>query len=740
VSVSLLAALPHVAQAATLGGRLVDPEGRGVTNAQVVVTSGLGTVAETRSDASGEFEFSQLPDGRYDVRVIAEGFQAAPQTVTLSGEGRRELTVQLALAAIRESIVVSAAQIETTRSTAPASVTVITSTDLRAQQVESVSDALRHVPGLTVTRGGGRGAITSLFPRGGASNYTLVLVDGIRANSFGGAYDFAHLSVANVDRVEIVRGPQSALYGAEAVGAVVQVITARGGAAHVDGLVEGGNQGTLRATAGASGSHRGWSWGFGAERAQSDGYTGTTAAGEAVSNDDYTRNVATGTLSYQRPQRLDVTIAGTLAKDERGFPGPWGSDPIGAFTGVDRISRGTNDVGRIGARVTHPWTASLRQRLEANYADLSSDFISPFGPSSSGTKRFDGRVQEDVIVSPVLSASGGVEFVDEQGDSTYVTGAAGTPIPIKRNDLGVFGEARLSGSARLSVTGGVRLEHLTRDGVEADPFAFQPRPAFAEQTVNSVNPKIAASYLLSPPGASATTRVRASAGTGIRPPDAFEIAFTDNPDLKPERSRSFEAGLEQQLAAGAVALDAVFFANRYDDLIVTVGTAIGGASRYRSDNISNARARGLELSGRVRLPHGLQANASYTWLSTEILSVDGLGGVAPPPFAVGDPLLRRPSHQGSVDLSYTMRRLTAFAALTSRGRILDAEPNYGTFGGLFFSPGYAVFDIGASAPVWRGIEVFGRLNNVADRSYEEVLGYPALGRNGLVGVRVAAGR
>ena len=194
------------------------------------------------------------------------------------------------------------------------------------------------------------------------------------------------------------------------------------------------------------------------------------------------------------------------------------------------------------------------------------------------------------------------------------------------------------------------------------------------------------------------------------------------------------------MASGAIALDAAFFANRYDDLIVTVGRAIGGASRYRSDNISNARARGLELTGRFRLPLGLQAGASYTWLSTEILSVDGLGGVAPPPFSVGDPLLRRPNHQGSLDVSYAARHASAFARVTSRGRVLDTEPNLGTFGGLFFSPGYTVLDLGAAVPVWHGVEVFGRLNNVTDRSYEEVLGFPALGRNGLVGVRVAAGR
>src|SRR5438094_5543036 len=132
--------------------------------------------------------------------------------------------------------------------------TAITAADLEARQIETVADALRLVPDLAVTRSGGRGAITSLFPRGGASNYTLVLVDGMRANAFGGGYDFAHLSVADVDRVEIVRGPESALFGSDAIGAVVHIVTRRGGPPRVEGLVEGGSQGTARTTVGAAGS------------------------------------------------------------------------------------------------------------------------------------------------------------------------------------------------------------------------------------------------------------------------------------------------------------------------------------------------------------------------------------------------------------------------------------------------------------------------------------------------------
>src|SRR5262249_31324350 len=124
----------------------------------------------------------------------------------------------------------------------------------------------------------------------------------------------------------------------------------------------------------------------------------------------------------------------------------------------------------------------------------------------------------------------------------------------------------------------------------------------------------------------------------------------------------------------------------------------------------------------------------------ETLSVDGLDRIAPAPFKVGDPLLRRPRHYGTVDATYTLNRVTAFAELTSRSQTLDVEPNLGSFGGLFFCPGYTVVNLGASVRVMPRVEVYGRVMNLADRSYEEILGFPALGRSGIIGIRVAASR
>ncbi len=460
-----------------------------------------------------------------------------------------------------------------------------------------------------------------------------------------------------------------------------------------------------------------------------------------VSNDDYHRTHGSGSIGWKGGPSADFALIANLDHNERGFPGPFGSNPIGVFGGVDRISRGINDTYQVGSRFNNSWSTSIGQRVEANYTDISSDFTSPFGQSVSGTKRFEGRIQEDFALPNRFGASAGVEFLNERASSTFITGGTAEPIPIARSMTGTFAELRYVDGERLFVTGGVRLEHIAQDAVEPSSDPFNPRPPFPAQTVNSVNPKVAASYLMKPSAdSSMSTRLHGSAGTGIRPPDGFEIAFTDNPALKPERSRSFDAGIEQRFAGGAFAAGATAFFNNYDDLIVTVGFSEQDASHYRSDNIANARARGLELSGHARITSALTLHGSYTFLSTDILSVDGLSEVAPSPFTVGDPLLRRPRHQGAFQASFAKKRFNAFGELTTRSQVLDVEPNFGSFGGLFYAPGYAVINAGISVHLAGPLEVYGRLQNLADKHYEEALGFPAARRTGMVGVRISASR
>jgi outer membrane cobalamin receptor len=731
--------------AASVSGAITDPTGARVAHVRVVLSTALAVVGTAEADARGEFHFDGLAPARYELHVVAEGFGSDSIDVVVTPGEHAVVNVALHVSAVTESVVVSAAQVEVPLTRAAGSVTVIPEADLRAEQVETVADALRSVPGLAVSRNGGRGSVTSVFPRGGESDYTLVMVDGIKANAFGGGYDFSTLSTSGVERVEVVRGPESALFGADAIGGVVSVVTRLGGAPRVEGSIEGGSFGTSLVTAGTFGSAGRWSWGASGERTSSTGYTGIApATGERVSNDDFTTSHGGATVGWHVPGGADVRLSAQYTYGDRGYPGPFGSNPIGAYTAVDRVSRGVTRTWQLGGRWTQPFQAgghTFRQTVTASSLDLTSDFTSTYGLSASASRRLTVRSQTDVDLSSTLAASAGVEFQGERATSTFITADNAVPVPIDRSIAGLFAEARYQPRTALTLTAGVRAERIQRDRLAASLDPYSPRPVFGVDVQTSVNPRVSAAFLFGSARSAAIgwTRVHASAGTGIRAPDAFEIAFTDNPGLKPERSRSIEAGVDQAMAREHLLLGATAFYNRYDDLIVAVGPALADASQYRTDNISNARSQGVELSGALRTGWGLSARLSYTFLDTAILAVDGLGS-APPPFEVGQPLLRRPRHAASLDVVYTRSALTAFARIGARSRTLDVEPSYGTYGGLFFNPGFTSVDAGASWRLAAGVELFGRIGNLFDRHYEETYGFPALGRNAMIGVRLAAGR
>jgi outer membrane cobalamin receptor len=740
---SLLLTGSNTAAAASLHGVVADPDERPVAGAQVRVIGPLG-VRSVRTDAEGRFELRDLAAATYRVVVDAPGFEAPTRQISVTEDGDVELRIRLVLGSVSESVVVSAAHVELPLSSAPASVTVVDGSEIRARQIDNLGDALRLVPGMSVSRNGGAGSLTSLFPRGGESDFTLVLVDGIRVNTFGGGLDLSRLALANVDQIEVVRGPQSALFGADAIGGVIQIVSRHGGAPRLEGSLEGGYRGTNRLSLSTAGTRNRWSWHGSADRHASDGDTGIApATGERVANDDWLRRHASAAAGWQPTQAATLRATGRFSEGERGAPGPYGSNPVGNFEGVDLIARGRSDDRQLGFTADHPWAGGLgtraRQRWAFTWADLDSDFLSAFGASALETRRLSLRSQSDFVLRASTSLSAGLEVQRERARSTFVTGEQFQEIPIERQVAGYFAELRHDVGRSMAVTGGLRLEHIHRSSIEADPNPFAPRPPFEEDAHLSLNPRVSWIWAVRQ-GAdgSAETRLHASAGTGIRSPDVFEIAFTDNPALKPERSRSVEVGLTQRLRPLDVTVQITGFHNRYDDLIVAVGTSLRDASRYRTDNVSNARSRGFELAADWRAGWGLQVRGAYTWLDTEILAVDGTAS-APPPFAAGDPLIRRPRHRGSVALQFSRGALTAFAEASSRGRTRDVEPSFGASAGLFDNPGYTVVDAGASVRLAEGIDVFGRGLNLLDRGYEETLGFPAPGRAGMIGVRVAVG-
>ncbi len=726
-----------VAHADVLRGRVLGPDGEPVPGARVAVTGAVAAPITVETDADGRFAVT-VPAGVVTVRAWAAGMDAPPRQVPADGT----VTLTLAVRAVSETLTVTASHVAAPLSAVPDSVTVITRDDLVARQTTTLGDALRLVPGFAIARNGGPGTVTSAFPRGGESDYTLVLVDGVRANAFGGGLDLSQVPIADAERIEVVRGPQSALHGSDAIGGVVHIITAQGGPLSATASGEAGGRGARTGRASVRAGAGPWYAGANAAYDGDDGYTGAAADGTPVTNDDGTVAQLSGTLGWRHAAGTDVAGTVQFVETERGSPGPYGANPAGNFGGVDREARGLTRRRSGAARLTQPLggpASRVRLRADADTADYDLEFRSAFG-SRGETGRTHGRVQLDAALAPAFAVSTGIDAAREHGASTYITNGSAA-IPVERSAVAGFAEARWQPHDRLAVSAGARAERITRAALAGDAAAFSPRPAFPADTLTSINPKVAASWTVVPAAGPRghATRLRAAAGTGIRPPDAFEIAFTNNPGLKPERSRSVEAGVTQTLAGGAVQADATWFQNTYDDLIISVGR-FNASSRYTTDNIANARARGAELALAWRPVAALSARGSYTFLDTDVLAVDGAAGEAPSPFRVGDRLLRRPRHQGSVDVTWSHRRLQAFATAALRGTTLDVEPNFGTFGGLFDNPGHAVVTTGAAFTLGPSLTLYGRVANVLGARYEDVFGYPALGRTAYVGFRVAARR
>jgi outer membrane cobalamin receptor len=727
------------AVADTLQGRVLDPSGRAVVSAQVLLLRGQTVVASAIATTDGRYGPVTVAPGRYDVVVVAPGLRLMPTVVDIEAGSAVTRDLLLTLAALQESVLVSATHVDTTASRSASSTSVITRQDLQQLQATSLTDALRVVPGFNTAPSGTIGSQTSLFPRGGESDYTLVLVDGVPQNAFGGAFDAAHLAMVNTERIEVVRGPQSALYGSGAIGGIVHVISAVGGRPQASVTFEGGGYGQRASTASAAASHGAWSFGGGFDWLESAGDTRTFEPldGE-VTNDDYSRLSAGGNIAWSDGPSRRVRVDVRSGRNERGFPGAYGSDPEGLYGGLDTVSRGENRHASIGMSAVVRSNAAIDHSAQVTWSRAEAMFLSPFGTSDDENGRVTARYQLDARIG-TTGVSTGAEALRERALNTFVTDDSLSPIPVRRSNVGLFVEARPEFHSRVFTTIGVRAERIDRIRLAGDGT----RPAFDSSVVWSTNPKIGMAWIAhegATPGTGllGDTKVRMSAGTGIKAPTAFDIAFTDNPDLRPERSRSVDVGLEQQAWQSRLALEVTWFYNSYDDLIVSISQPLSSASRYRTDNIANARSSGLEAGAAVRLSSALSTRVNWTWLDTEVLDVDSLAGVGFGFYEPGDALIRRPAHSTSIELNYASSRISAFALMHHRGAMRDLEPNWAST--VYTNPGRAHLALGAALRIGAGLEIYGRVTNAFDRRYEDVLGVPAMGRSAIIGLRVTAGR
>jgi vitamin B12 transporter len=604
-------------------------------------------------------------------------------------------------------IVVTATRYPARADSVAATVTVIRGEDLRTRGVHFVADALREIPGAQVVQSGPYGSATSLFVRGGESDYVKVLVDGVPVNQPGGAFDFGSLTTDNVERVEVLRGPGSVLYGSDAISGVVQIITRQGqGRTAASATAEGGSFGSARVEGSALGGGAWGGWSASLSRLTSDGTYDF--------NNDYRNTSASARVGVAPDDRTRIGVSGRWYDAVYHFP----TDFIG--TPVDHNQHNTDRTLALAVDGSRRLSSAVEAQLLLGRSDMTARFENqpdpPPGPSDASSSRVDvdrtsaeGRLQLR-LPAGIRGVAGSAVEREHQND-----GATDR----ERDNWGVYAQATATPLDRLQLTAGGRLDRNQRFGefwtYRASALAF------------------VASH----------TRVRASVGTGFKEPSFFENFDSPfsvgNPDLRPERTFGIEGGVDRDLLGDRLGVGVTLFAQRFRDLVqYTFLTA--GPTDPNYFNVAAANASGMEATLRIRPRGPVQGSVSYTHLATRVTDAGFDSGDAAT-FLQGDRLLRRP------DDAVTVR---ADAALADRLRLGATLLWVGSRDDIRFAlfpapsrrvtlPSYATVNLSATATVLRGrpgrpgLEVTARVENLLDEDYEQAVGYPARGRGVFVG-------
>jgi vitamin B12 transporter len=598
-------------------------------------------------------------------------------------------------------IIVTATRAPTPLDAVASAVTVLRGTDLRARGIATVADALRTVPGASVVQSGSSGAQTSLFLRGGESDYVKVLVDGVPLNGPGGSFDWADLTTDDVERIEIVRGPGSVLYGSDAVAGVVQIFT-RGGAGRFRGTagVEAGRYGALTTRAELGGAAGGVSYSLGGSRFTTDGLY--------PFNNHFRNASVDGRLATAGEGRTGASL--TARYGDAIYHFPTGSDGLptdsNQFTATRELTLALAGRRTLTPRLDAQLLFGLRQTLprSENPPDtLNGDSFR----SADTVRRFTGGALVNYTLAAAGRLTAGVEREVERqrGRSLFVSSAFGSfpdSINVHRANTGYYAQALLPLRSTVDLTLGARLDDNQRFG------RFWTWRAGAAYRV------------------ARGTRVRASAGTGFKEPAFIEnyggFGTIGNPGLRPERSRSWEVGAEQTALAGRMSLSATYFDQRFRDLIdFTFAPAPPDTVNYF--NVAGARASGLEVEAGARGGAGVEVALAYTYLRTRVTD-PGFDTGPDAAFDAGERLLRRPSHQATLRASVPVaRRGSAGLAVRYVGRRDDLDFALAPGSRRVTLPAYTRLDLSSEWRLWAGMTARVRVENVLDARYQEVRGF-----------------
>jgi vitamin B12 transporter len=621
--------------------------------------------------------------------------------------------------ALRE-LVVSATRMPMQRGAIAASVTVLHGDELRQRGVRTVEEALRGVSGATLVQGGSYGAFASLFFRGGESDYVQVLIDGVQINSPGEHFDFANLSLENIERIEIVRGPGSVLYGSDAVTGVIQLFSRPASArTHVNVAVRGGLGSRVGPTAEGSfgsgsfdadlrGRLRDLNYGVGVSHFRS--------AGAYAFNNEHANTGVTGHISVAPDAATDVSATFRYGTNTFHYP----TDGAGIL--VDANQHHVADAIAAGVEVGRRFSPRLEARMQLgfnrnddSYADAPDHAADTLGfYAFYSDERFqravaDVRVNYALARRTTVTLGGEYESQRERGWN------------LSESEFGPFGGASrdtranraayvqvLSGVARINLQTGARFEHNQLFG---DFVTY--RGGISAWVTGGL-------------------RARAAAGTGFKAPRFYEQFATGfvkgNPDLEPETSRSVEAGLD--LVKSNSRVSATYFAQRFRNLIQYVGQpSPPDAANYL--NLARASASGVELEA-THTRGQVSVRANYTRLDTEVTNA---GTGEDPLFLAGQQLIRRPAHTAGIGLTYSAGGVILAGSAQYVGKRADLDFNNFPAERVRLEP-YTRVDVAAELPM-PGSDFRGTLKveNALNDAYEEAHNFPARGRVVFLGVK-----
>lgn len=601
-------------------------------------------------------------------------------------------------------IVVSATGIETPADQIANSVTVITGKDMERDQRRTVPDALSTVPGLNVVQNGGPGGSTSIFIRGANANHTKVLIDGIEVSDpsdVNRVFDLGQLLTSDIDRIEVLRGPQSGLYGADAIGGVISIITKTGsGPPRATATIEGGSHGTFNQTAGLSGSQDRISYAFNVAHFQATDVPVTPAEllppGQKAIGNWYDNMTYSTKLGVDVTDSFAVNVTARYTDATLRFTG----DTAG-FPSVPSSTQATQQVRQIFTRTEGVWSlfdGRFKNYFGVNYTSHWTFNNDPnFGMSSNAGERvkYDWRGVLDVMPGQTLVM--GAEHATEQLNTATVFA--------QNTNNATYLELQSEFAKQLFIVSNVRFD-------DNDQFG------------SHMTYRVAPAYII--PGTE--TKLKASYGTGFKAPTLSQLyvdfpsfLFFANPNLKPEESTGYDAGFEQPIG-DRFRFGATYFHNDITNLINTVSDPTTFRSTYV--NIGRAQTEGVETFAALNVTDNLKLRGDYTYTR----AVDQSTGLQ---------LQRRPKDKASLTAAWNpYAPLTVSATVLYVGSFLDVSRDF-TVQNLT-APGYTVVNLAADYVVNDQLKIFGRIDNLFDKRYQVPTGFLQPGFGVFGGIRVAS--